>query len=162
MKIIIIIGMLFLLISCKSNNALLDEQKIYNDMITKLKNSTSDNFLTNLPFDINIYINKIIDNEVMYKVIIDNPKENINNILALVIHDYPTSDIFPNIGIFDDKVHLIPNYINIDNNYVKGINLIGYIPYTNDIDSFNAEFKVIIEFENQLGKRKTIYYRYQN
>jgi len=161
-KIVVITFIIFTLVGCNSNNNLSEKKKLYQEMLKRLEVSTNDHFMKPLLFDINIYVDKVIDSEIMYRVIIDNPKEEIKKISALVVHNYPTSDIFPSIGIFDSKVNLIPNYIDVNNNYVKGITLVGYIPYNGDINLFNGEFKVIVEYEDNLGNIKNDYYIYQN
>ena len=111
-------------------------------------------FSKEIPFDIVVDISKFTDQEYMYKVIIDNPKEELKNIETIVIHDKETKDIFPSSGIFDDKYNLIPNDINKDNKNAKGIILIGYLPYEENID---ITFKVLLKYETN-DKINTIVY----
>jgi hypothetical protein len=155
-KMFLILIVIIVTCSCKLNN-LSEEKKIYNEMIKKSYSINSQSSM-DIPFDINIYINRISDYEIMYQIIIDNPIEEINNLMGIAIHNYETEDIYPNIGIFDGKVNLYPNYIDIPNNYVKGINLIGYIPYEEDLNDFAGEFKILINYKNQNGLNKEIYY----
>ena len=63
-----------------------------------------DNFTQPLTYDVNVYSDRLVDTEIIYRVIIDNPTESMHNISVLVIHNYPTNDIFPSIGIFDEKL----------------------------------------------------------
>ena len=93
-----------------------------------------------------IYLDKISNTEVMYRAIIDNPKTSIKNIEVLIIHDKYTKDIYPSSGIFDEKYSLIPNTIEKSNNIVKGIILIGYIPYEGDLENINVEFKLYLKY----------------
>lgn len=104
-----------------------------------------------LPFDINVEYDKLTDNEVRFQVIIDNPKVDITDISAVAIHDKPTDDIFPSIGIFEEKENLIPN------KKPSGIILVGYIPYEKKLSSFECEIKVIIKYKED-NKEHTVYY----
>ena len=113
---------------------------------------------SNIPFDIEVYTEKIIDNEITYRVIIDNPKEDIKNIEAIIIHDKYTEDIFPSTGIFDDKLNLIPETIDKDKNYVKGIILTGYIPFKADINDLNATFKVLVKYTDKFNVESVVMY----
>ena len=153
-KILGVIVLMFLLTACSTN--LTNEEKIYNEYISDLKRS--ENYESNLPFDLEIYVDKIIETEVMYRVIIDNPKVPLRNIEALVIHDKYTEDIFPSSGIFEAKLNLIPGLINKSSNYVEGIILAGYIPFDDDIKNLNATFKLLFKYEDDDGDIHTIVY----
>lgn len=146
-RLILLIIPILLLCSCSKESI---ELKKYNLYIKELE--TNENS-TNIPFDINIDLSKFTNEEYMYKVIIDNPKEELKNIEALIIHDKDTKDIFPSSGIFDEKYNLIPNNIDKDNNNAKGIILIGYIK-----ENTNITFKVLVKYEDKDNKTNTIIY----
>jgi len=154
MKKIFLIIVCILLCGCDIKES--EELKIYKNYINELNKIEKVN--TNLPFNINIYIDKIIETEVMYRVIIDNPKIALRNIEVLVTHDKYTEDIFPSSGIFDDKLNLIPNVINKSSNYVEGIILVGYIPFEEEIESLNATFKVYFKYEDDEGESHIVMY----
>lgn len=154
MKYLILILLLF--VTGCSNNVINEEKIVYNSYIKELKSSTKINDY--IPFDINIYCDKIVETEVMYRVIIDNPKVPIRDIEAIVIHSSSTADIFPTTGIFEEKYSLIPNVINEKSKYVEGIVLVGYIPYTKEIESFNTEFKVMVKYVDDEDVEHTIIY----
>lgn len=159
MKRLLILTLALLLItSC--HHSLSKEKKRYQAMQQELINY--DNFTQPLTYDVNVYLDRLVDTEIIYRVIIDNPTESMHNISVLVIHNYPTNDIFPSIGIFDEKVNLIPNYVDMETNHVKGITLTGYIPYVGDILNFDGVFKVLIEYEDESGNFERDYYQYQN
>ena len=153
-KIFWIITLVFLLSGCSKE--LTKEEIIYNDYVDKLKQEEKSE--DNLPFDLEIFVDKIIEKEVMYRVIIDNPKVSLRNIEALVIHDKYTEDVYPSSGIFEDKLSLIPGVINKTSNYVEGIILAGYIPYEGDINNLNATFKVLFKYEDDEEVSHTIIY----
>jgi len=150
-KTIIITLISFMLFGCTQNK--LDLQK---DTYLSFKEELLDNNnFTNeeeLNFDLNISIDRINDEEISYKAIIDNPKENMYNIKALVIHDHFTEEIFPSIGIFDDSIDLLN-----DNEEVKEITLVGYIKTTKDIENLNI--KVYVEYTNESDELVKIYYK---
>lgn len=153
MKKILCIIMILLLTGCSSTKT--KEEIVYNDYVQMLKKSTYSE--TSLPFDVEIFIDKIIETEVTYRVIIDNPKVSLYNIETIVIHDMHTEDVFPSSGIFDDKLNLIPGVINKSSNYVEGIILAGYIPYDDDISKLEVNFKLLFIYEDNDGSHTIIY-----
>lgn len=153
-KILIISLLLFFMTGC--SKTLTKEEITYNEYVMNLKKSAVHN--SDLPFDLKIYVDKIIETEVMYRVIIDNPKIALRNIEALIIHDKYTEDIFPSSGIFESKLSLIPGVINKKSNYVEGIILAGYIPFEGEVKNLNANFKVLFNYEDDEGNRNTIIY----
>ena len=117
---------------------------IYDTYVKNLKENN--NISEKIPFDIEFYIDNVNENRIIYQVIIDNPKIETDNVTALVIHDGETNDIFPSVGIVDDKVDL-----NID----KGIILLGYVDQTSNIN-----FKVLIETNNNQYVYQYKYWQY--
>ena len=152
-KIFLVIIAIFILTGC---NKVTPEEEKYNEYLTYIK-ETDDN-ITDLPFDLEIYVDKIIDTEIMYRVIIDNPKISLRNIQAMVIHDNYTGDVFPSSGIFESSFSLIPNLINKSSNYVEGIILAGYIPFDKDISEFSGTFKLLFKYSDDDEKEHTIIY----
>ena len=153
-KILWIILLSLLLSGC--SNKYTNEEIVYNNYVNDLKKTTQYNYV--IPFDLEVYVDKIIETEVMYRVIIDNPKVSLRNIEALVIHDKHSEDIFPSSGIFESKLNLIPGVINKSSNYVEGIILAGYIPFEGDIKNLNAKFKILFKYEDDDGNLQTIIY----
>lgn len=149
-KILIVIILIFLIFGCKKLESKYSENKKYYSLIKELSkvNKSSDS----IPFEINITVRDLIDNELIYRVYIDNVKENIYDIETIAIHNLPTEDIFPTSGVFDNKVDLL---IDKKENSSKGIILGGYIEYKNN---FNATFKVLVKYKNDKNKSNTIYY----
>ena len=153
-KILVIIILIITLSGCSTKES--EELKLYNSYVKDLKQVEKSN--NNIPFNINIYVDKIIETEVMYRVIIDKPQIPLRNIETIVIHNKNTQDIFPSSGIFDDKMSLIPDVINKSSNYVEGIILVGYIPYEEDIKNLNATFKVLVKYEDDDGITHKVFY----
>lgn len=152
----IILALILLIVMLTGCNKESNEYKTYKNYIKELNESNI--ISSNIPFDIEVYTEKIIDNEITYRVIIDNPKEDIKNIEAIIIHDKYTEDIFPSTGIFDDKLNLIPETIDKDKNYVKGIILTGYIPFEGDINDLNATFKVLVKYTDKFNVESVVIY----
>ena len=156
MKKIVLILVVFICASCtlfsgnvKKDNSIEKEKTKYIRYVNKLrevKKSSED-----LPFDVEVKFDKLTSDEVRYQVIIDNPKYELLNVKALAVHNKQTDDVFPSSGIFEKPLNLIPN------KKPAGIILVGYIPYTKSIKSFNCEVKVIIEYTYQ-NKQYTRYY----
>ena len=150
--LIISITLIFCLTGCNKTTKIDQEKDDYLAIKQDLLNNN--NFIQEeeLPFDLNIYVNRVNDEEISYRAIIDNEKENMYDVRAILIHNYYTDDIFPSIGIFDDGVDLL-----VDNDDVKGISLVGYINSNKDID--NLEYRVYIEYKDDNDKLNKIYYK---
>ena len=108
-----------------------------------------------LPFDIVTTINRVDEEEVNYQTKINNPKENMHNIKVLLVHNYYSEDIFPTIGVFDEPKELLLNNNN-DNNEII---LKDTIKTTTNLSKLNLELKMLIEYTNDSGEKKDIYYK---
>lgn len=155
-KSIVIALISFILIGCTENKIDKEKDK-YLTIKKELLEQTNFNNEDDLNFDLTISLDRISEEEISYRAIIDNPKENMNNVKALVIHEHLTDDIFPTIGIFDEPINLIQN-----NEKVKGISLVGYIKTTKDIEELNLNIKTYIEYTNDKGELVKIYYKTTN
>ena len=86
-------------------------------------------------FDVSYDITKIDDGYRFY-VIIDNPKIAMYNIEAIALEkgfDYKNK-MAANIGVFEDEgYNIVPNQINVERRYVKGINISGVSQNRNTI-----------------------------
>lgn len=153
-KVFLVVFLVLILCSCSKSVS--NEQVLYNNCVDELKQS--EKTVDTLPFDLDIYVDKFIETEVMYRVIIDNPKVPLRNIETLVLHDKYTEDIYPSSGIFDEKLSLIPGVINKSSNYVEGIILVGYIPFEYNIEDLNATFKLLFKYDDDDGKSHTVVY----
>lgn len=145
-RISVLLLILLLLTGC---NKLSIEDKMYNDYVKDLQKQ--EKYDVDFPFDININIEKLTDYEITYHLVIDNFDSNVNHIRALIIHDQETKDIYPSIGIYEEK-------IDIKKENKKGVLLIGYIDYDKEITNFHGTFKAIIIYDNN-GREYTKYYQ---
>lgn len=143
---------LTVLLFCGCNNTKEDnkELKTYNNYIDEVKKI--DKSSEDIPFDISLEFDRSTDKEVRYQVIIDNVKEDINDIEAVMYHDLKTEDIFPSIGIFDEKQNLKVGQ------KPAGIILVGYIDYTGDINELKCNIKVLVKYKDSNNENKKVYY----
>jgi len=111
------------------------KSKEYDNAVRQLK--SIETFDTDYPFDI-ILATESIGNETRYTITLNNPKEDLYNVSMLVIHNIKTDNIFPSIGIVDDKVNLMMS------NDKKGIILVGYMPINS-----NPTYKVMVNYNNK-------------
>lgn len=156
-QIIIIIISMLLLIGC-TTNSYKEEKELYNHFINDLMKAKLEDFSDDLPFNLNVYFDKVSDSEITYRIIIDEPKIIMNNIKVIAIHDQKTNDIFPTIGIFDQPLNLIPGDIDLTLNKVGGIILVGYIPYQGKLEDFKCNIKVLLEFEDESSHLNRLFY----
>ena len=76
-KILIIsITLILFLTGCNTNTNIDKEKEDYLAIKQELLNSNNFTDEDNLPFDLNVYVNRVNDEELSYRAIIDNEKEN--------------------------------------------------------------------------------------
>ena len=149
-KIVVLIFILFLT-GCTEDKFTLEKNEylVFKEKLLEQKKFTNKE---DLVVDLNFSADRINAEEISYRVIIDNPKENMHDIKAIVLHNNFTDSIFPSVGIFDKSISL-----TLDNDEVKGITLTGYINSTKDIK--DLELRLYLEYKNDLNEFKTIYYK---
>lgn len=154
-KISVIIVLLLILCGCTGK---LDEDTItyhsYVEELSELKKTTTSKGIV----DVSIELNQYSDDEITYSVVIDNPKEKMKNVEAIVYHDQETTDVYPSVGIYDKKLNLLPNLKKNEGKNVKGIVLVGYIKTRKNIKKFHPTLKVMIIYYNSENERQKIYY----
>ncbi len=152
-KLIFLILSIFILVGCENQ-----EEVEKNEYITVKNNLLKQKDFTSteeLPLVITTHIDRRDDEVVTYKVVLENPKENMNSLKVLVIHNYYTEDIFPSIGLFDEPKKLLMKGEELD----KIISIEDKIKTNKDISGLNLELKLWIEYHNDNGEKKTIYYK---
>ena len=160
-KIVVLIFIIFIVgcsnVKIEQNEEISKEKEDYLAIKNELNNIEEYISDEELPCDITISVDRVNNEEISYRAIIDNPKIDMYNVRALLIHDYFTEDIFPSIGIFDKRENLLLN-----NEEVRGISLVGYIETTKDIEELNLNIKLYIEYTDNEGNVKEIYYKLNN
>ena len=147
MKKFLVIIPLLLLVGCSNK---VEEEKYayleYKDNLQKQEEFQADDEL-----DFNTYFNikRKNEEEVEYSITINNPKVDMNNIKALLIHDYKVDDVFPSVGIFDKLVSLLKDS-------EEEILLKGSIMTEKNID--DTKFKLYLEYTDDDGLENNIYY----
>ena len=149
-KICCLILILFLFAGCENQ-----EEQEKNDYIAYKNNLLSTKeYSKDLPLDIIIDIEREDEQTIDYKVTLINPKENMHKIRAMVVNNYSNEAVFPTIGLFDDKEELRPG-----NKDLNELELTGTIESTKNISSLKLNLKVWIEYQNDNGEKKEVYYQ---
>ncbi len=151
-KLITILLIFILMTGCKQETMDQEEKNEYlaykSDLVDRTEFSENDD----LPCDITISIDRVNDESVSYTTVISNPKENMNNIKMMIVHNYFTEEVFPTIGVFDKSRSLTVSD-------TSNITLVGYIDTTKDIKKLDLELKIWIEYKTEDGEVKDIYYK---
>ncbi len=149
-KLITILLISIILLTGCTDKKVVKEKEKYIKYIQELKsiNKTT----KDVPFDVEVRFDKLTNDEVRYQIIIDNVKEDLCDIEAIVIHNKQTNDIFPSIGIFDDKENLLKD------KKPSGIILVGYIDYQKDIEDFKCKLKLLVKYKTKDKKAHKVYY----
>ena len=145
-KLLILLLFLLCLVGCSKEQP---QESDYEIAVRELESASL--FSQDYPFTVEASVEKLTDQEMVYHITIDSPKEELYQVKALVMHDKSTEDIYPSIGILDDSIDLIPGKED-----VKGIVLIGYLPYQ-DESSFDLSFKLMVEWKNKENITKKVY-----
>lgn len=150
-ELLLLIISVFLISGCENK-----EEAMKNEYIAMKTETLNDKNYTKdeLPVDIVTTINRVTEEEVEYKTTIANPKENMHNVKVLLVHNYYNEDRFPSIGLFDKPEELLTDSAEEVELVLKDT-----IQTTTNISKLNLELKLLIEYTNDLGEKKDIYYK---
>lgn len=149
------LGLLFLLViitGCDNNNPKQEDKSDYIAWKSNLVEKETFSDTEELNCDITVSVDRVDEEIISYTTVISNPKEDMKSVKMMVVHNYFTEDIFPTIGVFDNGKDLL---VDSDNN----ITLVGYIDTAKDIQKLDLELKIWIEYINNDGNKKDIYYK---
>lgn len=152
--LLLIVLLLFVLTGCKNEEE--SEKSEYLAMKSDLLAKEEFTDTSDIVCDITFSLDRLDEEKVTYSVILNNPKENMNDIKAIVVHNYYTEEVFPTIGLFDKSTDLL---VNGQNDKDSSVELTGNIETTNDIDNLDLELKILIEYKTDSGEIKDIYYK---
>ena len=140
----------FLLTGCENKEEILKNKyiDIKNHLLDNKKYMNSDE----LPLDIMFDVDRIDEENVKLKIIFSNPSENMREIRAMAIHNYYEEELFPTIGVFDEKKELL---LDSDNELVLKSN----IKTTKNVSKLDLQFNVWFEYKNDSGELKEIFYK---
>ena len=147
MKKVVVLVLVFLLVGCSTK---IEEEK-YTYLEYKSALEEKEEFDSDDKLDFNTFFDITRDSEevINYSMTIDNPKCDMYNIKALLIHDYTLEDTYPSIGIFDDSTTLKQG--SDDKIILKGV-----IDTIDDIS--NVKFKLYLEYTDSDGNENKFYY----
>ena len=144
--------LLFLVTGCSNDTIDQEEKNEYLAFKSELVEKDSFSLSSELNCDITVSVDRIDSEVVSYTTVISNPIEDMNSVKMMVVHNYFTEDVFPTIGVFDEKRNLL-----VDSG--EDITLVGYIDTTKDIKKLDLELKIWIEYTDNDGNVKDIYYK---
>ena len=102
--------------------------------------------------DITVTVERVNDEIISYTTVVSNPREDMNSIKMMVVHNYFTEDVFPTVGVFEEGKDLL---VGGDDK----ITLVGYIDTEKDIQELELELKIWIEYLDKDGNVQDIYYK---
>ena len=150
-KIILLIIALLFITGCENKKETIKEEYIATK--SNLIKETNYTKKEDLPLEIITSLNRTNEEDVEYKVVLSKSTINMHDIKAMVVHNYYNeNDIFPSIGLFNEKEELLLND-------EKEIELTGTVKTTKNISKLDLELKIYIEYTNDSNEKKTIYYK---
>ena len=149
-KVLLLMIFLVLIIGCKNKEE--NVKNNYLSMKSSLLEAKKFTSIDELPCDITVDVKRLNDEKVTYKVVLSDPKEDLNDLKVIVVHNYYTEDVFPSIGFFEKTKDL-------KFGDEKSVVLKGEIETSDDIDELNLELKILVRYKNNDNKTKDIYYK---
>lgn len=163
-KALLVLIIVFLVTACSNDvvevgiDEKVEDNKItYLDIKNNLSSKEKFNVLEDIPCDLKASVDRTSDEEISYRIILDNPKLNMHDVEALLIHNEFSENIFPSIGLFDDKASLL-----LDDEDVKGIELVGYIETVKELKDLNLELRLWLKYRDDEKKEHEIYYKIED
>lgn len=136
---------MIILCGCKSDES---EEFVYYKSLVKELSEVGESS-KDIPVNTQIIVEEIPNNFLRYTVIINRNGIIMKDIEAIIIHDKETNNVFPSIGIYEDKITLDESSKEL------GIKLTGYVEKYNKLD-----FKAMIKYKDEEGNNKKYYYIY--
>lgn len=124
-KIIYLLICLIVLTGCHENE---DKRVIlYDEMINNLDNAGE--FIEDSEYYSVTFESTFTSDGQRYYIVIDNPTVAMYDVSVLAFEEGIDTDIefAPNAGIFEGTINMIPNQINKDQGFVKGISISGLL-----------------------------------
>lgn len=142
-KVLSLLLCILLMTGCQEEN---EEKNIifYNEMIDILHNA-KDYAETSEYYSISFEKTFTKDGE-RYYIVIDNPRIAMYdvNILAFGEDTDTENEFVPNAGIFEGSINMIPNQINKDKGFVKGVSISGVL------DDANVPVYCLVQWKDEL------------
>ena len=151
-KVLSFILILFMITGCDKETADQESKSEYLAWKSDLVEQESFSNNEELNCDITVSVDRVDGEVVSYTTVVSNPNEDMNDIKMMVVHNYFTEDIFPTIGVFDEGRNL-----SVESE--EDVTLVGYIDTTKDIKTLGLELKIWIEYTDNNGNIKDIYYK---
>lgn len=147
MKKLVLIFPLMLLVGC--TNKLEENKYEYLSYKSDLQKQVTFDEEDDLEFNTYFNLNRVDEERIVYSITIDDPKIDMYDVKALLIHDFITEDVFPSVGIFDDTTTL---FTGRDDKII----LKGTIQTEKEIT--DTKFKLYLEYKDKDGLENNIYY----
>lgn len=151
MKKLYLLIVLLLLVGCSTKTKEETEKYTYLEYKNNLEEKEEFNNEEELDFDISFDVKEREEEINDYTLLINNPKSNMYNIKALLIHDAQSDEAYPTVGIFDTPISLL---VGNDNQIILKGSLT-----TKQIEE--VKFKLYLEYTTDDGIESKIYYMFQ-
>ena len=93
--------------------------------------------------DLMLELKEIGEDVYRYRLVINQPKANLDNVKAFVVCDESAESTIPSIGFYDnDKCNLYISKIDLENNYYEGISLMGLTTENSVVCSIYLSYEV--------------------
>ncbi len=151
-KLVMIGAMCLLLCGCVQNSQTMnaseyEEYKTYYQTIMENAEFQTESSY----FHVNTEMTNVSEQSYRYYIFIDEPQVAMYDCIAFVVeNDIPFSDakkMMPTAGILEEEINLIPNQVNKEDGYAKGIMLSG------ESDTAQLPIKMMVLWKNANGTK---------
>lgn len=149
LKVILCCGMLMACGCSQKNQTTAEDMVEYETYYTAICDNID--FITESQnYSCELEMTQVEDGSYRYYVVLDQPKIAMYNITAMIVENdiaYSDTDkMMPSIGIFDDQKSMIPNQVDSENGFVKGIALSG------ESSEATIQLKVLVQWTDKTKK----------
>lgn len=149
-KIYLLFIALFFITGCENK----EEERKSEYIAVKSNLLSATDYEEDLPLEIIVSLDRVEEEKINYKVVFQNPEENMHHIKAMIVHNYHNEDVFPSVGVFDEVQELL-----VEGEESKSLELHGTFESAKNMNQLDLQLKIWIEYQDDNGKIKNIYYR---
>ena len=143
----LVITLCLFLTGCSKKESNEDSTAILYESYYESISSNTSYVETSEKYSLSAELTKVASGSYCYKIILDDAQVAMYDIVMMVVEDdvsyADSSKMMPSVGIYDDSYSLIPNQVNRNRNYVKGVVLSG------ETTNNSITLKLLVEWSNK-------------
>lgn len=133
----------------KTDTVKYEEYETYYQMVLDNQkfSDTSDHFT------ISLEMSEVPDGSYRYAIIVDEAQISMYEVVMIAVENHTAfsdaTTMMPSLGIFEDPYNLIPNQVNKEEGYAKGLAMSG------ESDTDGIDLEILVQYKNQTRTKTT-------